>query len=111
MNVLLTKIFSVNYATTILGIGVIFAAVGRVAIAWKSKDFVSLATDGQLIMSTAGLILGGFGLVLAKDRNVTGAGQQAKAVDSSGVLTNVEGDAVGKQSATPPPPTIPTGKN
>jgi hypothetical protein len=109
MEPLLTKIFSINYVTTILGLGVIFGSVGRVGLAWKAKDFTALANDGQLIMSTIAGILTGAGLIAAKDRNVTGVGTQAKSVDSEGALKNVEGEVVGKQSAVPPLPVkIPT---
>jgi hypothetical protein len=98
----LNKIFGINYGTTILGIGVIFAAVGRVGVAWKSKDFTALANDGQLIMETLAGLLTGVGLLVAKDRNVTGAGTQAKAIDSAGHVTNVEGEVLGRQPAAPP---------
>lgn len=91
------KVFGVNYRTTILGIGVIVAALSRVAMAWKVKDFTALAEDGQLIMETLAALLAGLGLFIAKDANVIGAGSQAKSVDSSGTVKNVEGEVVGVQ--------------
>lgn len=93
----LTHILGINFKTTILGIGVIFAAVGRVLIAYRSKDFVGLANDGQLIMETIAALLAGFGLVKAKDQNVTGTGTGARSIDSTGVITNREGTVVGQQ--------------
>lgn len=93
------KVFGVNYRTTILGIGVIFAALGRVAMAWRVKDFTALAEDGQLIMETLAALLAGLGLFIAKDSNVIGAGSQAKTVDSSGAVKNAEGEVVGTQPA------------
>lgn len=97
----LNKIFGINYGTTILGIGVIFAAVGRVAVAWRTKDFTALATDGQLIMTTAASILTGLGLLVAKDRNVSGAGNKSVSVDSDGVVTNTEGKEIATLTSTP----------
>lgn len=104
----LAHILGINYRTTILGIGVIFAAVGRVMLAWRTRDFVALANDGQLIAETVAGILAGVGLFIAKDANVTGVGTKAKTVDSSGTVTNVAGDVVGHQPADPPPPAQPT---
>jgi len=99
MNAFLTRIFGINWRTTILGIGVIVGAGGRILLAFRSKqyDFTALAEDGQLIMNTAGMVLGGLGLWIAKDASVTGAGSTAKSVDGAGVVSNVEGDKVGKQ--------------
>lgn len=101
---ILNRILGINYRTTILGIGVIVAAIGRVTLAYKARDFTSLANDGQLIAETVTALLAGLGLLIAKDSSVTGVGAQAKAVDSKGTLTNVEGEEVGKQSAMPPQP-------
>ena|SRR5690349_25028895 len=100
MNAFLNRIFGINWRTTILGLGVIVGAVGRITLAFRSKhyDFSALAEDGQLIMTTAGLLLSGLGLYIAKDASVTGVGTTAKAVDSSGAITNVEGDKVGQQA-------------
>lgn len=95
----LNSIFGINYRTTIIGIGVIVAAGGRIAMAFRTKqyDFVALAEDGQLIMTTLSMVLGGLGLLITKDSSVTGVGSTAKAVDSAGVVTNAEGAKVGKQ--------------
>lgn len=100
----LARILGINYRTTILGIGVIVAAVGRISLAFRSKnyDFVLLAEDGQLIMTTLTALLAGLGLFIAKDANVTGAGTTAKTVDSSGTVTNAAGTVVGQQPPTPP---------
>lgn len=104
MNELLTKLFSINWRTTLLGVGVIVAAVGRIGLAFRSKnyDFTALAEDGQLIMTTLTALLAGLGLFIAKDASVTGVGSQAKAVDSAGTVTNIEGTVLGQQSTAPP---------
>lgn len=96
---ILNRLLGINWRTTILGIGVIVAAIGRITLAFRSKnyDFVVLADDGQLIMTTLVGLFAGVGLFIAKDSSVTGAGPTAKAVDSSGVVTNVEGERVAKQ--------------
>lgn len=100
----LNRIFGINWRTTILGVGVIVAAVGRIILAFRSKnyDFIALAEDGQLIMTTLAALLAGVGLFIAKDSAVTGTGTQAKAVDSAGMVTNVEGTVIARQPATPP---------
>jgi hypothetical protein len=96
MNIL-AKVLGVNYRTTILGVGIIFAAVGRVALAYRARDFESLAKDGQLIAETVTGLLAGFGLAIAKDSSVTGAGSMAKTVESDGTVRNIEGDVVARQ--------------
>jgi hypothetical protein len=98
----LTKILGINYRTTILGIGVIVAAVGRILIAWRTKDFTAIAEDGQLVAETVAAILAGLGLFIAKDSTVTGVGVLAKTVDSAGTLTNIDGAVVGQQPPAPP---------
>lgn len=96
MNIL-ARILGVNYRTTILGIGIIFAAVGRMALAYRTRDFESLANDGQLIAETIGALLAGLGLFIAKDSSVTGVGTDAKTLTGDGVIKNVDGDTVGRQ--------------
>lgn len=98
----LRRILGVNYRTTILGIGVIVAAVGRILLAWKTKDFSAIADDSQLIVETITALLIGLGLYIAKDANVTGVGSQAKTVGSDGIVKNVEGEKIGTQAETPP---------
>jgi hypothetical protein len=98
----LRNILGINWKSTILGIGAIVAAVGRIALAFRQKnyDFVALAEDGQLIMTTVGLILSGIIGLSTKDANVTGAGNQAKTVNTdTGIIKNIEGEVVGKQPA------------
>ena len=100
----LIKILGINWRTTILGVGVIFAAVGRIGLAYRARDFESLANDGQLIAETVAALLAGLGLFIAKDSSVTGAGTQAKTVESDGTLVNVAGTVVGQQPLLPPSP-------
>ena len=78
--------------------------MGRFILAFRTKhyDFTALAEDGQLIATTLSLVLAGLSAAFAKDKNVTGAGTQAKAIDSEGQVTNVVGTVVGQQSTTPP---------
>lgn len=93
------RLLGINWKTTLAGITVLIAAVGRIIAAYRTKDFGAIFGDAQLVIETIGTVLIGLGLLSAKDSNVTGAGTTAKAVDSSGVVTNVEGDRVGKQPA------------
>jgi hypothetical protein len=98
----LARILGVNWRTTILGVGVIFAAVGRIGIAYRTRDFEVMANDGQLIAETTAQILGGLGLLIAKDANVTGAGTLAKTVESDGTVKNAEGEVIARQPQAPP---------
>lgn len=93
------KLLGLNWGTTLAGISVIVAAVGRIGLAYRTRDFGAIFNDGQLVLQTIVAIVAGLGLISAKDKNVTGAGTTAKTVDSSGVVTNIEGDRVGKQPA------------
>ncbi len=97
MNSILAKLLGLNYRTTILGVGVIVAAIGRVGMAWRNRDFMALANDGQLIAETVTALLAGVGLFIAKDSSVIGAGGSAKTVASDGTVTNVAGATVGQQ--------------
>jgi len=99
----LARILGVNWRTTILGVGAIVAAVGRIGIAYRTRDFEAMANDGQLIAETLGLLLTGFGLFIAKDANVTGVGTLAKTVEGDGTVKNVEGEVVSQQPQSPPP--------
>lgn len=99
MNALFQKLLGINWGTTLAGVSVIVAAIGRIALAYRTRDFGAIFNDGQLVLQTVVAIVAGLGLISAKDKNVTGVGTTAKAVDSSGIVTNVEGDKVGKQPA------------
>lgn len=96
----INKLLGINWKTTLAGISVIVAAVGRIALAYRTKDFEAIFTDGQLVLSTVIGIIAGLGLIKAKDQNVTGTGSQAAIVDNAGTMTNREGAIVGHQ---PPP--------
>jgi dipeptide/tripeptide permease len=94
------RLLGINWRTTLAGVGVIVAAVGRLVLAYRTKDIEAMVTDSQLVFETIGMLIVGFGLAQAKDQNVTGTGTSAKTVDSAGVVTNREGVVVGQQ---PPP--------
>lgn len=94
---MLTALLGVNWKTTLAGLSVIVAGLGRIVLAWKSRDFESVLTDGQLLLSTLIAVLAGLGLVKAKDQNIIGAGATAKTVDSDGQVINREGIVVGQQ--------------
>lgn len=76
------SILGLNWKTTLAGLSVIVAAIGRIALAYKTKDFGAILTDGQLVLSTVISIIAGLGLIKAKDQNVTGAGPAAVNVDT-----------------------------
>lgn len=93
----------INWKTTIAGIGALCTVVGVILNAWRTKDFATIFTQSQTLIPIITGILVAVGLLSAKDANVTGVGTQAKAVDSSGTITNVEGEVVGKQPDQPRP--------
>lgn len=95
------KLLGINWKTTLAGIMAIVAALGRIAVAYRTRDFESIFTDGQFVLTTAFGIIVGLGLLKAKDQNVTGVGAVAKAVDSEGTVTNREGAVVGHQPVKP----------
>lgn len=94
----ITFLLGINWKTTLAGFAVIAAAFGRIAVAYRTKDFQAIFTDGQLVLETLAMLLTGWGLIKAKDQNVTGTGKTAQAVDSKGVVTDRDGDVVGQQS-------------
>lgn len=59
-----------NWMTTLSGTGVIFAALAHAITAFIAKDYNGVVAD---LMG----IVGGLGLLSAKDFNVTGAGDSA----------------------------------
>ena len=97
MTAILQKLLGLNWGTTLTGITLIIAAISRIALAYKTRDFDAIFADTKLIMETLIALLAGFGFLKAKDASVTGAGTAAKAVDSAGTVTNVEGLVVGQQ--------------
>lgn len=98
MSGLFTKLLGLNWKTTLAGITAIIAAISRIAVAYRTRDFQAIFNDGQLIIETIGVLIVGLGLMTAKDQNVTGVGTAAKVVDTStGQVTNSEGKVVGQQ--------------
>lgn len=81
---MLISLLGVNWKTTLAGITALVAAFGRIALAWKTKDFAAILTDGQLMLATLLSVAIGLGLIKAKDQNVTGAGPNAAIVHSDG---------------------------
>lgn len=83
---MLKALLGINWKTTLAGVTAIIAAFGRIAVAWRTRDFSAIFTDGQLIVETIGMIVLGLGLLKAKDQNVTGAGTAAKTIHSDGTV-------------------------
>ena len=77
-------LLGLNWKTGLAGWTIIIAAVGRILVAYKTKDFGAIFTDGQLILTTVVSIAAAFGLIKAKDQNVTGAGEDAVIVHKDG---------------------------
>lgn len=102
MKVFFQKLLGINWRTTGAAIIAIGGLAVNVQVAWKAKDFMAVVNNAQMIMLNLGLVATAFGMLSAKDSNVTGVGQQAKAVDSAGSVTNVAGEFVEQQSAIPP---------
>lgn len=75
-------ILGINWRTTLAGIAAIVAAVSRIAIAYRTRDFEAIFTDGQFILTTVFGIIVGLGLLKAKDQSVTGAGANARDVET-----------------------------
>lgn len=102
MGGIISKLLGINYRTTLAGFMAIVAAVGRIAVAYRTRDFEAIITDGQLIIETVGIIMLGLGLMKAKDQSVTGAGPVAVQVAADGSATDREGEDVGtvKTAAT-----------
>src|SRR5436190_20654292 len=101
---MLNKILRINYRTTAAAIIAIAGLAANVEVAWKARNFLAVVDNAQMIMLNLSLIAGAVGFLNAKDANVTGAGTQAKTVDSSGTVTNVEGKELGQQPMIPPQP-------
>lgn len=97
MGSILKKLMGINYKTTMTGIAALMAVLGVILNAWRTKDFQTIFTQGQTVIPIVMGILTALGMFSAKDANVTGAGASAKAVDSSGTVTNTAGDVVGQQ--------------
>ena len=95
---LINKILGLNWKTTLAGISVIVAALSRIVLAYRTKDFETIITDGQMVLTTLIAVLTGLGLIKAKDQNVTGTGAKAAIVNDAGVMTDREGHVVGHQT-------------
>lgn len=83
---MMKALLGLNWKTTLAGLAVIVAAFGRIALAYRTKDFSTIFTDGQLVLSTLVGIAAGLGLIKAKADNVTGAGENAKIVHNDGTV-------------------------
>lgn len=93
----ITKILGINFRTTLAGITSLAAIAGAILAAWKAKDFQAIFDNLPLFFTALAVVATALGLMKAKDQNVTGVGVAAKTVDSSGVVTNREGNVIGKQ--------------
>jgi len=99
---MLKKLLGINWKTTLPGILVIVGVGAKIANAWRTKDIGTVLSSTQELIPDVMLVLTGIGLITAKASDVTGAGTQAKAVDSAGTVTNVEGKVIDKQPEKPP---------
>lgn len=104
MRAFFQKLLGVNWRTTFAAIVAIIGLAINIQVAWKAKDIRAVANNAEMIMLNLGLIATALTGLNAKDANVTGAGTQAKTVDSTGAVTNVDGAALGNQPMIPPQP-------
>jgi hypothetical protein len=74
------QLLGINWQTTLAGMALIAAAVGRIAVAYRTRDFAAILDDTKLVFETLIAIIAGLGLTKAKDQNVTGAGPGARDV-------------------------------
>lgn len=75
------NILGINYRTTLMGLLALIAVVGKLVVAFKTKDLDSIGPLlNELLPIIAGLLLA-IGLTKAKDQSVTGAGPTARDVD------------------------------
>jgi hypothetical protein len=102
MKAIFQKLLGMNWRTTSAAIIAIAGLAVNIQVAWKAKDFMAIVNNSQMIMLNLGLIAAALGFASAKDSNVNGVGQQAVTVDSTGAVTNIAGEPLGKQSAVPP---------
>jgi hypothetical protein len=77
MSSLLIKFFGINWKTTILGWSAIVALIGKIGLAWRTKDIAAILNNGQELLLDISILLGGIGLIKAKDGNTVGAGTSA----------------------------------
>lgn len=98
---MLNKILGINWRTTLAGFTSLLAVVGAIVAAWKVKDFRVIVDKLPELFLAISVVATAIGLMKAKDQNVTGTGAVAKSVDSSGIVTNREGEVVGKQPVVP----------
>jgi len=96
---MLKKLLGINWKTTLPGILVLVGVVAKFANAVRQKDIGTVLMSTQELSVDIPLVLAGLGLITAKASDVTGTGKQSVAVDSSGNVTNAEGDKLGKQQA------------
>lgn len=91
----INKLLGINWKTTLGGLALVVAAVGRIVLAYKTRDFEAIFADTKLIMETVIALIAGLTLTQAKDQNVTGAGPVAVQVAADGSATDREGEDVG----------------
>lgn len=91
----INKLLGINWRSTLGGITLIVAAVGRIVLAYKTRDFEAIFADSKLVMETIIALIAGLTLTQVKDQNVTGAGPIAVTVAADGGATDREGEDVG----------------
>jgi hypothetical protein len=85
---ILIKLVGFNWKTTLLGLAAISSVVGKILLAWRTKDIVAVFSNGQDLMLDVGIVLGGIGLIKAKDANTVGAGVSAAKVHDDGSISS-----------------------
>jgi len=80
MGPMFRRLLGINWKTTMAGIAVLAAVVGKLIAALKAKDFATVFTSGQELIPDITAVLVAVGLFNAKDNDTTGAGDAAKKV-------------------------------
>lgn len=83
MQKFLVKILGINWKTTLSGISLIIGVVTKILLAWRTKDFATIFSSSQELITDISLLLMGLGLLSAKDASTTGTGDGAVKVSGN----------------------------
>jgi len=73
----MSKTFWVNWQTTLAGVIVIVGLGVKIIAALKTKDFGTVFADSKELIPDVIALITGLGLIAAKDKAVTGTGDNA----------------------------------